>query len=435
MGDARTQSTVRGIDRTQIFTPPDLADFMVGKLDLHAAIEVDLLEPGAGAGALAEAVVAASTRPVRLTLVERDATLGSHLSEFIADQRNHLVPGSEAVVEDFFSVATAWVAARRRFTHIVMNPPFGRVEPMSAISATLRLADVRATNYFSAFLWLACDLLADGGTLVAVVPRSVLSGVRYAATRAHVFNRTELVALHHFTDRRAVFERDSVQQEVVVLKLVRGSAPTHIQFSQSATMADISEAVLVPSNRMKLGAQQDYTVLVPTVVDGQVDQWGSRDPLLPEGVSISVGSIVDFRMEADITARGDGEIPLIGSEEFFVREPELRSLRLSEQTRRFVYPPGRYVVIRRISPSEARPRIQAKMIIAEGDEYAHGVAFENHLLVLHANKAGLDPASCNILLERLSDAKTEAQFRERGGTTQVNVSDVKSLCYEGRIGK
>ncbi|WP_291037535.1 Eco57I restriction-modification methylase domain-containing protein [Herbiconiux sp.] len=422
---------MRDVDRTQIFTPPDLADFMVHQLNLSAAGEVDLLEPGAGAGALAESVIAASPRPPRLTLVERDLTLGSHLSDLVEHHRSDIAEDSEALTDDFFALAPAWIADGRRFTHIITNPPFARVEPQSHVAAVLRKANVRATNYFAAFLWLASDLLADGGTMVAVVPRSILSGARYAATRAHMLEGAALVALHHFTDRRAVFERDSVQQEVVVLTLSRGAAPSHIRYSQSATVINIPDAIQLPHRRIQLDAADGHAVLVPTIVRGEVDPSDATSSLLPDGVQASVGNVVDFRAGADVVVRGDGEIPLVGSEIFFTRTPDLRALRLNDRTQRHVFPPGRYVVIRRISPSEARPRIQAKLVVAEGDEFSKGVAFENHLLVLHANGKGMTPETCSVLLERLSDARTERQFCERGGTTQVNVGDIRALRYEG----
>ncbi|MGF9660217.1 Eco57I restriction-modification methylase domain-containing protein, partial [Pantoea agglomerans] len=169
------------------------------------------------------------------------------------DAQNPMIgPGSSVLLRDFLELAPEWIKAGRRFSHIVMNPPYARVAPASAAALLLKSQGVNAHNLFAAFIWLATDLLIEGGRLVAIVPRSFLSGLLYAPTRAHLFANAGLYALHHFTDRRAVFARDSVQQEVVIFGVVRGSAPDLVQFSQSSALVVAPQSVMLPKERLVL---------------------------------------------------------------------------------------------------------------------------------------------------------------------------------------
>ncbi|MGF3054584.1 Eco57I restriction-modification methylase domain-containing protein [Microbacterium sp. YY-03] len=391
----------------------------------HVPNHATVLDPGAGAGALTEAVLDSFNSPFNIALVERDEVFHEHLVELVDAKAMRYRGEAEVHSADFLELAPRWIKEGRKFTHVVMNPPYQRIRPGDDSAAKLRALGVRTHNLFAAFMWLSVDLLEDDGVLVAVVPRSLLSGLQYAAAREHILERAGVSHLHHFIDRRGVFGRDSVQQEVVVVALVKGRAPLEIQFSYSEGLDDIDGALALPARRFGRGPVDRYVMVVPS--PGNLDgQPGETSPLLPPGVSVSVGSVVDFRATADISAVPDA-IPLVGSEIFFARRHLRRWLAKNVRTDKHIFPPGNYVVVRRISPTESPRRLQAIHIAAQGEEFAQGVAFENHVLVLHAGGKGLSAAHCRVLLKRLSDPRNDIQFRERGGTNQVNAGDLRAL--------
>lgn len=116
-------------------TPAPIAERMAALLgDLN---RVDVLEPSAGTGNLARAVLAAGANPARLVMVEMHCRLAAGL-QAVGPVENC----------DFLQWAPGQVGARS-FGAVIMNPPFSRVRPhMSA----------------------ARSLLAPGGVLVALVP-------------------------------------------------------------------------------------------------------------------------------------------------------------------------------------------------------------------------------------------------------------------------
>lgn len=420
----------RPAERVQVFTPPALAVFMAKELLAAPAESISLLDPGAGAGALTEAVVDAAGTPVTATLVEQDELLASHLEEFLGHGPSTLLPTSEVVHADFIDAAAFWKREGRTFTHAILNPPYQRISARSSERRRLDVLGVQAPNMFAAFLWMTADLLCPGGTMVAVVPRSLLSGTQFMATRRHLSETGSIFRLHHFSSRKDIFERDAVQQEVVVIGFQKSAELQTISFSRSVNLVDLSEETVHVSRDRILGSSDERVVLVPATLDAARTNATESEPLLPDGVNVSVGSVVDFRTP-EVVSRIDGHIPLIGSEEFGSRRREARGLLRTAKSEAHILPPGKYIIIRRISPPEANPRLQVKLIKALDGEFEHGVAFENHVLFLHSGRQGIADDLCGVLIDRLTSASAQRQIMERSGSTQVNVADILALNVNG----
>jgi len=385
-----------------------------------------LLDAGAGAGALTEAVLERITQPPLATMVERDALLARHLHEFLYEHRQKVDVASKIVHGDFINFA---LDARQRgedFTHIILNPPYAKIYREPASRTALRGAGIEASNLAAAFLWLSMDLLAPGGRLVAVVPRSFLSGPNYRAVRAHLAEAGALFRLHHFRDRRAVFGRDSVQQEVVVVGYAQGAADERIDFSASDGLDDIDQPVeSLPAQRFRNTADPGSVIRIPTnarLADSVTT------PTLRFDVDVSVGPAVAFRLADRLLAVEEPDaVPLHGTSATDNDSNPGVWLRLNETTKNLVYRRGHYVIVRRIAPPERVPRVVSRVIDATGAVYRHGVAFENHVLVLHRDHAGLEEAQAQELQRILESDWASIEISETVGGTQINVADVRAL--------
>lgn len=398
---------------------------MASKLHFDGKRVPTVLDAGAGAGALAESVLARTEGHLELTLIEQDRVFESHLRELLDHHRDQVSDGSDVVIDSFLRRAPQWLGGGKRFSHIIMNPPYERVRRGTDARQLLDIAGVRTSNMYSAFLWLAFDLLEEGGQIVAVVPRSILSGVLYTDARKHLELPNSLAGLHHFTSRRSVFHRDSVLQEVVVLVLVKGTPRRSVSFSRSVDLSDLdSEAVSLPLGRFDAGSN-DAAILIPLAGSTELQEF--TGPLLAPNEEVSVGSVVDFRFAGDVFDGARGGVALVGSE-FFAAVPRApRRLRVNAKTSKHIMPPGTYVLLKRISPPETSPRLQVRMLDASGDEFRDGVAFENHVLVVHSGGKGLSKETCESLLELFSSESVQRQITERTGSTQINVADVVAL--------
>lgn len=401
---------------------------MARMLDLTPGKSSSILDPGAGAGALSESILEHVESPVRLTMVEQDAVLADHLGELLDHFKDKLERGSEVVTGDFIAASARWLKDGTKFTHVIMNPPYERVRSDSTVRANLKQAGVVASNLYAAFLWLGMDLLEEGGRMVAVVPRAVLSGSQFRSLRRHLLSSGSLFQLHHFRSRRQIFQRDSVQQEVVVLGLVKGTKLAQVHFSQSNGLDDIAiGGRLIPTWRFN-DAGGDDVILVPSSHGPALN--GGTESLLPAGVTVSVGNVVDFRLPEGALNNEATGVRLVGSEVFAMSTRPTRPprwVRVDSTTSRFVMPPGRYIVIKRISPPETQPRLKHRVVNATGEGFRDGVTFENHVLVLHAGGAGLPEDTCTLLDELLGTNPVQRQIEERTGSTQINAADIRAL--------
>ena len=88
-------------------------------------------------------------------------------------------------------------------------------------------------NLYTAFIALALSLLADGGQLVAIVPRSFCNGPYYRSFREFVLQRAALRHVHLFESRTTAFKDDEILQENVIILLERNGRQGPVRITTS----------------------------------------------------------------------------------------------------------------------------------------------------------------------------------------------------------
>jgi len=273
------------------------------------------------------------------------------------------------------------------------------------------------------------------------VPRSFLTGKLFSPLRRFILGQGAVVAMHRFRDRRLVFYRDAVLQEAVIMTFCKGTSDESIELSWSDAGEDIlsRKSRRVPISRVLDASDPDYGIHIPAgPAEAEAPPfWVEGQPLIPAQYSVSTGPVVDFRVEPPLVHEGgQRHIPVIGAEVFASLSAPRRSrpryalphaLKSNQ-----IFSTGYFVIIKRLSPSEQRPRLRAIAFDATGDEYLDGVAFENHVNVVHADRCGLSRVLAEELAEELSSPSVARQFAEISGSTQVNVSDLKRLRRRGK---
>lgn len=439
MVDRNPSNAVAVADAVQVFTPSLVADFMAQLLlDDLTSEGVNLLDPGAGPGTLSEAVLAlvqGRAAKSSMTLVEADHAFFSHLQDFATDAK---AAGwtAQIVHDEFLNFCSVRIAEGKTFTHVVMNPPYARMTSTSDLGQLALSLGVRTPNLYGAFLWLGVQLLAQNGTLVALVPRSFLTGKLFAPLRRFLLRETKLSSLHRFRSRKKLFERDSVLQETVIIKLVRsdGQVAVNLSWSQSDQDLGAVEQAIVPLDRVIDPSDEDVAIHIPDGPEQAAAEpfWSSKEVLIPQGFDVSTGPVVDFRVDPPLQNRyQEHAIPVLGSELFADAEQRLSGRKRfaleNSLSKKQIFEPGVYVAIKRISPSEQRPRLRVVVVQALGGIFTNGVAFENHVNVIHRGGKGMAMRDALVLQSDLARADTEEQFAEISGSTQVNVRDLLRL--------
>lgn len=446
--DSRRLEISSRLDRSQrsslgqFLTPTSVADFMAGLFPLPVGA-VRLLDAGAGIGTLTAAFVARWERhaAVETTAYEIDPAMRAGLTETLA-----ACGGASRIVETDFiedAVNALQFGTGARYTHAILNPPYKKINSASRHRLLLRQAGIETVNLYSAFVALALALLAPGGQLVAIIPRSFCNGPYYRPFREFLLARARIRHIHLFESRDQAFRDDAVLQENVILRLERGgdAGPVTVSTSTDDRFADYVEHAH-DFERIVFPGDPEAFIHIPSGAATAVPDLpvSCRATLASLGVEVSTGPVVDFRAKLDLRdAPEPGCVPLLYPAHFSGAEvawPKLdgrkpNALRLTNETRKAVFPAGWYVAVRRFSSKEEKRRVVAA-VVPESLAVDGLVSFENHLNVFHAARCGLPADLARGLAAYLNSARVDRYFRLFSGHTQVNATDLRRLRYPTR---
>ncbi len=318
-----TPSQDRRHELGQFLTPHPVADFMAFLFEARWQ-ELDLLDAGAGGGALSAALVrrlcASRHKPTRIsvTACELDEALIESLHATLRGcqqecERAGIQFSATVLNEDFIAAAVPmvrdelFVAREPRFNAAIVNPPYRKIRSDSSTRLLLRSAGIETGNLYAGFVALITKLLTERGELVAITPRSFCNGPYFKPFRTDFLETMSLRRLHVFESRSAAFSRDDVLQENIIVHAVKGAAkPEHVIISSSsgASGSSVTEReveyreVVSPDD-----ADQFIHLAEGDAQDSARAVMGRLLASLPElGLSVSTGRVVDFRAKEFLRA-------------------------------------------------------------------------------------------------------------------------------------
>ena len=447
----------------QYMTPPVVAAFMASLLEFDPPPqELQLLDAGSGVGMLTAAVVAelaarpAHRRPavINAEAWEIDDSLEPSLTRtFEYCEKAALNYGMELKwnirMGDFISQAADLVATNALFGHgtnrpfnaAILNPPYRKLNADSAERAHLDGLGIGTSNLYSAFVWLALELLQPGGEIVAITPRSFMNGTYFRKFREALLQHTAIRHVHVYDARDVAFSDDGVLQENVVFHAVRGvdQGPIRISTSYGPSDSDLTERVVDPSEMVLTGDTQSVMRVVPDDNAARITRGilGLSHRMVDLGIGVSTGQVVGFRARDRIHAEFQpGDTPLIlprHCRSGFVQWPQKsrgvpNSLSTSGVDDELVMPSGWYVLVKRFTAKEERRRVVASLCDPNRLSTDH-VAFDNKLNVVHRGNAGLPEPLAKGLAVFLNSSVVDSFFRQFSGHTQVNAGDLRSLKF------
>jgi adenine-specific DNA-methyltransferase len=457
----RTQRTERA-DIGQFLTPAAIARFMASMFVPNPADHVRILDAGAGAGVLfsayVEKLVSEGTPPASVEVVayENDRQILPELARTMAHCESlcgkaGITFRGEIRAEDFIATAIArteeglFAGPGERFTHAILNPPYKKINSQSATRKRLNGAGLEVSNLYAAFVWLAVRLLAPGGELSAITPRSFCNGPYFRRFRSAFLGMMGLRRIHLFDSRRKAFGDDDVLQENVIYHAVREDKnPERIVVSSSEGL-DFERATVrsVPYDQVIRPKDPDAFIhLVMNQADERVvERMGCFVTTLQDlGLDVSTGRVVDFRSRDHLRPQPEeNTAPLIYACHFqdgFVKWPTLsgkkaNAIALSTETEDLLVAAGFYVLTKRFSSKEERRRVVAA--IYDPRRIASPlIGFENHLNYFHAGVNGLPEQIAKGLALYLNSSLFDSHFRLFSGHTQVNATDLKKMTYPNR---
>ena len=441
----------------QFMTPTPVAEFMATLFSPVTQPEIRLLDPGAGVGSLTAAflqrICAQLVRPRRMTVTayEIDPGLALSLKATLDDcartaSAANILLTYEILPVDFIVHSAEVLASplyvdRLEYTHVIANPPYKKIASTSEHRRLLRSVGIEATNLYAAFTALAIKLLGGNGELVAITPRSFCNGPYFLPLRKLLLGDMSIRHVHTFEARDVAFQDDAVLQENIIFAAIKAPQTRELRLSSSHGIdlrqidlrrAEFSE-VVHPGDR-------DLVIHLPTAhIDLSIVRKIKQltHSLRDLGIAVSTGPVVDFRLRSYIhQAAGPSTVPLIYPAHFlqgFVVWPKVNGRKPNAiddnpATRKWLMPHGHYTLTRRFSSKEEKRRIVAA-VFDPTDIPTDWIGFENHLNVFHALGHGLSPEVARGLAIYLNSTLVDKYFRQFNGHTQVNATDLRSLCY------
>jgi adenine-specific DNA-methyltransferase len=453
-------SRLRHEELGQFLTAAPLAGFMASMFGPLPSV-VRLLDAGAGAGALTSAFAARlcendhNVRSIEATLYEVDTQILDALSATMkqcqkrcADegiQFKFTIHPADFIEEMSVRLADHLFGAPPVFDAAIANPPYRKINTNSAARRALRSVGVETSNLYAGFIALIHRLLAPGGQLVGITPRSFCNGPYFRPFREDFLSNLELRRIHVFESRQAAFRKDSVLQENIIFHAFKGQKQPRemvISSSDGEHGDEISETVF-PFVEVVHPRDVEKFIHIPSAPSHAVAKEamdGLSSSLASLGVTVSTGRVVDFRLKNALRKQPErGTVPLLYPCHFnggTVHWPKLEARKPNaildnDETRPWLVPSGVYLLTKRFTSKEEPRRLVACMFDPDQVK-AEWLGFENHLNYFHDGGHGLERSLAIGLYAFLNSTVVDQYFRRFSGHTQVNATDLRTLNYPDR---
>lgn len=450
------------VAHSTVFTPASIAELMAARFNVGGAVELRLLDPGSGGGALLEALIRRllgepTVRRIWAEAFEVNAELAYYTRAKLATLRK---------AADATKIALDYTVAREDFLFekwnntrgnaskgdeydmIIMNPPYFKIRRDSGHSRLAAAVVHGQPNIYALFLVLGLRLLRPGGQMVAICPRSWLSGQYFSRPRRELLSTASLRSVHAFESRNRAFGGSGVLQETAVFHLVREevASGSNVQIDVTKGLEDLADPTTFTVPWKLLAPEGSRGVVRLPESAAQVaalrELGGRRTRMTNLGLRVSTGPVVAFRAAKYLreVPHGDPrEVPMIwigdvrqGAVQWKgvpnPRHPPV--ITRTPESAKLVVRGDDMVLVRRFSAKEDARRVVAAFVRrgALGDY----VGLENHLNVIRGFRGPEGGRLGEALARYLNSQLVDAYIRAVSGTTQVNAADLRALPLPSR---
>ena len=443
---------------SQIYTSESIANYMASMFKESNKQVIKVLDPGSGMGILTAAFLLkilqqqnSKIKNIVITLYEIDKIVIPRLEYNMKEIKEFFSKRgikidykiyNENFIYDFYNKRNT--SQSEVYDFVIMNPPYKKLKSNSEDKLMLRKLKINVTNYYSAFLSLAKRLLVDNGELVAITPRSFCNGAYFLWFRKDFIKDMVFDKIHLFESKNDVFKSDDILQENIIYHCIKKKPKKNDKVKILYSYDDSLEEIIIKERKFEdVVFPNDEKQLIRILKHNEESKITKKINYLPctltdLGISVSCGPIVDFRERKGLLKKiyKEGCVPLFFGEHISVdgiKWPKkcvkkYNYIVYDDSNVKRMRTKGNYVLVKRMSSKEERRRINSAVCYEDNYNYDY-FGFDNKVNYYHIDKKGLPLIIAKGLSIYLNSSIVDIYFRTFSGSTQVNVSDLKSLKY------
>ena len=264
----------------QFFTSMETARFMSGLYNFDEKTgKVSVLDAGAGSGILSCAFIERvetidSIQEIELTCYENDENVLPLLKrnlEYCKEETKKKLTVN--IVEDNYILSQyldfnhmlGGNAEPKKYDFVIGNPPYMKIPKDAPEATAMPEVCYGAPNLYFIFASMGLFNLCENGEMVYIIPRSWTSGAYFKRFREYFLTEGKLEHIHLFVSRNKVFDKESVLQETIIIKVRKTSEkPETVTITSSKSNSDFGEltSLTVPYDLVVAGS--DYYVYLVT---------------------------------------------------------------------------------------------------------------------------------------------------------------------------
>lgn len=431
----------------QFFTSKETAQYMASLFDIEEnKNEFKILDAGAGSGILSAAILdrlcpIEHITKLYLTCYENDENilplLKSNL-EFIKSQMPERL--EYEIIEDNYILSQNFEHneannSKSRYDIIIGNPPYLKIAKEAPEALAMPSVCYGAPNLYFLFMAMGIYNLRSECEMVYIIPRSWTSGAYFKKFRNYLFANCILLQIHLFESRNKVFDKESVLQETIIVKIKKTknivekviiTSSTSNEFSSITRLEVPYNIVVKPSNGYVYLATNKDEIKSLSIIN-------SLPETLPSlGLKMKTGIIVDFRTK---------EVLRDKEEEFTY--PLFYSQHI--QDGRVIFPIGKnneyiktkresylqenrnYLFVKRFTSKEESRRLQCGIYISNKYSKYQYISTQNKINFIESTQSLLSEESVYGLFVLFNSSIYDMYYRILNGSTQVNSTEVNVI--------
>lgn len=434
----------------QFFTSKETALFMAGLVSIPTdKSTISILDPGAGSGILSVALlekltVVPTLRHVDLVCYETDPNVLPLLAENLAWVCQHAgIDVSYQIITDNYILSQSleyngMLGADpdpKKFDVIIGNPPYMKLPKDAPEAQAMPDVCYGAPNLYFLFAAMSLFNLKEQGEMVYIIPRSWTSGAYFKHFRQKLLSEAVIDHIHLFVSRDKVFEKESVLQETIIIKLRKSTQqPSTVTVTTTQSNQDFSELTSFEAPYpVVISGEEAYVFLVTSQAEVEIlEQLGEWTDTLPSlGLKMKTGLTVDFRNWDALRDHAEGQaVPLFysqhiqGGKVVFPAGKEHEYI-LTDQPG-LLQPNANYLFVKRFTSKEEPRRLQCGVYLARRHPEYDRISTQNKINFI----TGLDGLSECVtygLYVLFNSTLYDRYYRILNGSTQVNSTEVNTM--------